>query len=151
PPSADWYPFPALVQDSSGSRNVSATEELIAALADARRRTLTLIGDLEGAQWTGPRLPIVNPPLWEFGHVAWFHEYWERRQLRGLPPLRADGDRLYDSAKVAHDTRWDLPLPSFAEARDYATAVLDHAADWLGGREPSPETRYFHRLGVLHE
>jgi iron(II)-dependent oxidoreductase len=130
---------------------VSTSDELIAALPDARARTLTLIGDLRDGQWLGPRLSIVNPPLWEFGHVAWFHEFWERRHLRRLAALRADGDRLYDSAKVAHDTRWDLPLPSFEETREYATAVLDQALDWLTGGSPSPEARYFHWLGTLHE
>jgi iron(II)-dependent oxidoreductase len=130
---------------------VSASDDLIAALSDARRRTLVLIGDLRDEQRIVARLPIINPPLWEFGHVAWFHEYWERRHLRGLPALRADGDRLYDSAKVPHDARWDLPLPSFAETRGYAAAILDRALDWLTGQNPSPEARYFHWLGVFHE
>ena len=26
-----------------------------------------------------PMLEQVNPPLWEFGHVAWFTEYWVTR------------------------------------------------------------------------
>jgi hypothetical protein len=26
-----------------------------------------------------PCLDIINPPLWELGHVAWFMEYWCRR------------------------------------------------------------------------
>ena len=28
----------------------------------------------------GPYLEIVNPVLWELGHIAWFHEYWTLRQ-----------------------------------------------------------------------
>jgi iron(II)-dependent oxidoreductase len=44
-------------------------------LRDARGRTLSLISDLRGEQLVGPRLPIVNPPLWEVGHVGWFQEY----------------------------------------------------------------------------
>ena len=32
--------------------------------------------ELDGAQWLGPKLAIVNPPLWELGHVAWFQERW---------------------------------------------------------------------------
>ena len=109
------------------------------------------MGDLRGAQLLGPLLPIVNPPLWELGHVAWFHEYWEWRHLRGLPPLRDDGDRLYDSARVAHDTRWDLPLPSFDDTKRYATAILERIAERLRGHEPSADEVYFHSLGMLHE
>ncbi|MEN3352248.1 MAG: hypothetical protein V7640_406, partial [Betaproteobacteria bacterium] len=34
-------------------------------LLDARSRTLMLASDLTGSQLLGPRLKIVNPPLWE--------------------------------------------------------------------------------------
>ena len=39
-------------------------------LVDARRRTFELVADLDDSQLLGPRLPIVNPLLWEIGHVA---------------------------------------------------------------------------------
>ena len=39
----------------------------------------------------GPMLPIVNPVLWEIGHVGWFHEYWTLRHAGEAPGLdRAD-------------------------------------------------------------
>ncbi len=129
----------------------AAAEQLIAGLADARDRTLALVGDLRGAQLLGPRLPIVNPPLWEIGHVAWFHEYWEWRHLRGLPPLRKDGDRLYDSAAVAHDTRWELPLPSFDETIGYGAAIMERVVDRLTSADLTADARYFHMLGLFHE
>src|ERR1035437_7640246 len=47
----------------------------------ARSRALTL--DLRGGQWFGPRLPIVNPVLWELGHIAWFQERWCLRWRAG--------------------------------------------------------------------
>jgi len=45
-------------------------------LLDARARSLRLTADLEGERLLGPKLAIVNPPLWEIGHVAWFQEWW---------------------------------------------------------------------------
>src|SRR5437867_5378233 len=45
-------------------------------LQSARERTRLLTRDLEGPQLFGPKLPIVNPVLWELGHVAWFQERW---------------------------------------------------------------------------
>ena len=42
------------------------------ALYDARRHTLSLVADLSDEQLIGPHLQIVNPLLWEIGHVAWF-------------------------------------------------------------------------------
>src|SRR5262249_30761646 len=56
---------------------------LASQLRDARRRTAALTRDLEGPQLFGPKLAIVNPVVWELGHVAWFQERWCLR-------LRAD-------------------------------------------------------------
>src|ERR1700752_3588810 len=98
--------------------------ELIASLRDARARSLALIEDLNDEQWLGPELAIVNPPRWEIGHVAWFAEYWVLRHLRGRPAPRADADPLYDSAAVAHDTRWRLRLPERADTLEYVAGVL---------------------------
>src|SRR5262245_58265222 len=100
-------------------------------LRDARRRTLDLIADLSDAQMLGPRLRVVNPPLWEIGHLAWFQEKWVLRHARRRPPLRADGDALYDSAAVPHATRWGLPLPSRDETLAYMRRVLDHSLEAL--------------------
>src|SRR4051794_2482184 len=94
-------------------------------LVDARRIACALVADLTDEQMLGPRLRIVNPPLWEIGHVAWFQEKWALRHLHGLPPSHADADRLYDSAAVAHDTRWDLPLPPRAATLSRMQATLD--------------------------
>src|SRR5690349_10973962 len=58
-------------------------DPLAADLRDARSRTLALVSDLDDAQWMGPRLAIVNPMLWEVGHVAWFQEFWTLRHARG--------------------------------------------------------------------
>ena len=122
-------------------------DQLLEALLDARARTLELVLDLDDEQWLGPRLAIVNPIRWEIGHVAWFHEHWVLRHARGRAPLHANGDRLYDSAKVAHDSRWDLPLPDRAGTLAYLREILDRTVAALAdGREP-----YFHRLGLFHE
>jgi len=76
----------------------AVSDPLAAELRDARARTLLLVGDLSDAQWMGPRLPIVNPMLWEVGHLGWFQEFWTLRHARGRAPLIAQGDALYDSA-----------------------------------------------------
>src|ERR1700754_1927521 len=97
---------------------------LYSALQEARGRTLELIEDLSDEQMIGPLLPIVNPLRWEIGHLAFFQEYWVLRHVRQQPPLLSNGDALYDSARVAHHTRWNLPLPSREETLDYMQRVL---------------------------
>jgi len=120
-------------------------------LLDARARTLALVADLDDGQLMGPRLPIVNPMLWEIGHVAWFAEHWVLRELRGEALLRPDADRLYDSMKVPHDTRWDLPLPTRADTLAYMDAVLDRILAVLGEGEVPEDLAYFCRLVTYHE
>src|SRR2546423_12068609 len=117
------------------------------ALRDARARTLLLVFDLDGAQLLGPRLDIVNPPLWEMGHVAWFQEFWTLRTARGRAPLLAHSDALYDSATVAHDTRWDLPLLDRRSVLHYLETVLEHSISALRPGDGA----YFHQLALFHE
>ncbi len=127
------------------------TKQLVEWIQDARRRTLELIDDLDDEQLLGPRLTVVNPLLWEIGHVAWFHEKWVLRHARRRPPLRADGDALYDSAAVPHDPRWNLPLPSRADTLAYMRRVQEDIFEPLDRCEPTPDERYFLLLGVFHE
>lgn len=96
---------------------------------DARRRTGALIGDLADVQLLGPRLSIVNPLLWQIGHVAWFQEKWVLRR-DGQAPLLAGADALYDSA-VPHPSRWDLPLPARADTVAYLEQVRDRVLECL--------------------
>jgi iron(II)-dependent oxidoreductase len=124
------------------------------ALRDSRRRTLALVQDLDDRQLMGPMSPIVNPLLWEIGHIAWFQEKWVLRHLRGKASIRGDGDRLYDSTAVPHDTRWELPLPSREGTLRYMSAVLDEitgALEQRGNAELSEEEAYFHQLALFHE
>jgi iron(II)-dependent oxidoreductase len=128
-----------------------SVESLLQDVADARERTLRLVSDLSDGQLFGPRLGIVNPLLWEIGHVAWFQETWVLRRGLGEAPLLARADSLYDSSAIAHDTRWDLPLPSRADTLDYLRRVRDEVLDRLGRSDPPPDLLYLARYAVFHE
>ena len=97
---------------TAGPLSTMGVRQLIATMREFRARTLALVADLDDRQMIGPRLAIVNPPLWEIGHVAWTQEFWALRHLRGEKPILENGDRLYNSTDVAHDTRWELLLPT---------------------------------------
>ena len=125
--------------------------ERIEELRDARARTLALVDDLDEDAFVVPFSPIVNPPLWELGHVAWFWEYWTLRHLGGREPLRADGDRLYDSAAVHHDTRWQLEIPDRRATLAYMHGVLDLVREALETGACGEREDYFHRLATYHE
>src|SRR5437588_4468674 len=102
-----------------------SVSNLIDALGEARQRTLALSGDLTDEQLMGPRLAIVNPFRWEIGHAAWFQELWVLRHFLGQEPIKSEGDALYNSATVPHNSRWDLWLPNRRETNEYMQRVLD--------------------------
>ena len=118
---------------------------------DARRRSIDVVADLPDDKMMGPPLPMTNPFLWEIGHMAWFQEKWVLRDVCGEPPIRSDGDALYDSSAVAHDTRWDLPLPSREETVAYMLAVRDRVVAQLRGGTPSDLLVYHVIYSVFHE
>lgn len=126
-------------------------QTLIAQIEDARARTLALIEGLDAAQLMGPRLPIVNPLCWEIGHAAYFYEFWVLRQHFGEPPGRPDADRLYDSINIAHDTRWDLPLPSLPDTLAYLREVLGRVRARLGNGAEDPGRDYLAQYALYHE
>jgi len=98
-----------------------------------------------------PLMPIVNPPLWELGHVAYFHEFWvHRRGDRDSPSLVAGADRLYDSARVAHDSRWTLALPDIEATWGYLETVRERTLELLEGGSLSDALAYFIELCILH-
>jgi iron(II)-dependent oxidoreductase len=134
--------------------NKRAIDTLSSDLVASRDHFARITAGVEGERLLGPQLAIVNPPLWEIGHVGWFQEHWclrwrgdGRLGLSILP----NADQLYDSSNVAHDTRWDLPLPNVAATRAYLANVLEQTLERLA-REPENERlRYFVRLATLHE
>jgi iron(II)-dependent oxidoreductase len=137
------------------------------ALLDARERTLRLAQDFRTALGPRPHLPYsaeLNPPLWELGHIGWFQEWWIGRNPqrdRGIladpgvlrpPSLMARADEWYDSSRVPHRTRWDLPLPPAQATLDFLAATLEQTLQALDGLHTADDqSLYFFRLAVVHE
>ena len=139
-------------ESRSAGEMAASVEDLEAWVVDARAHTFDLVRDLSEDQFRVPLLPTINPFLWEIGHVAYFQEYWVLRHAAGRPPIRADGDGLYDSAKVAHDTRWNLPLPSRAETIHYMLEVRDRVLNYIDSSSfDLSRDGYFVLLSVFHE
>jgi len=123
-------------------------------LLEARARTARMTRDLEGERLLGPKLGIVNPPLWEMGHVAWFQERWCLRMVRSGAPVDSileGADALYDSSAVAHDTRWDLPLPDLDATQAYMAEVLERVRARLRREPENAALGYYAQLCLYHE
>jgi gamma-glutamyl hercynylcysteine S-oxide synthase len=141
----------ANVQHANVNGPITADTDLAEWVRDARTRTVDLVADLSDEQLLGPRLAIVNPLLWEIGHVAWFQEKWALRHAAGKTPIRPGVDSIYDSSAIAHDTRWDLLLPSRQETLVYIMAVRDAVLERIEAGKLTDSDRYFIQLGVFHE
>ena len=128
----------------------ASADQLAIELRETRSRTLRLTEDLSPGQLMGPMLPIVNPMLWEIGHVAWFHEYWTLREVHGEPPLIARADSLWNSSTVPHDSRWSLDLPDRGGTLAFLSEVLQRELDRLPGGVDAAG-RYYYELAIRHE
>jgi iron(II)-dependent oxidoreductase len=120
----------------------------------ARARTLAYADALQPRQWLGPYLKIVNPPLWEIGHLGWFQEHWCLRYRADgtlAPSILADADARYNSATVPHADRWHLALPAPGQTLDYLREVLDAVLARLEREGATAHLRYFVQLSVFHE
>ncbi len=147
---------------NSSFRNATSTE-LARALKDARDYTLTLFDCFATAGFDVPArvppLPIVNPPLWELGHLAWFAEWFILREAASSAPAAARraslltrGDDWFDSGRVPHSARWTLELPSTGALKTYCREVLDRVLDKLARLvNPDDAALYPYRLALAHE
>lgn len=135
---------------------------LDAALQDARRHTLALFDALAAAGYDQaekvPHLPILNPPLWELGHLAWFAEWFVLRAASSSrpgdaagPSLLARADGWFDSNLVAHDTRWALDLPGPDALKAYCSTVLERIRAQLAHAPDDDAALYPYRLVLAHE
>ena len=142
-------------------------ELLSLALMDARNHTLHLFAQyqkaLESVNYVVPQLDLVNPPLWELGHVGWFQEWWIARNMQRalgsrcepaharLASIEPNADRWWDSTHVAHNTRWALDLPDANNIRAYLLDTLESTLDLLEKADNSDDALYFYRLCLFHE
>ena len=142
-------------------RNASPSQ-LAAALQDARNYTLALFDRFQSSGLDNvarvPYLPIINPPLWELGHIAWFAEWFVLREAATshpsaarFPCLLEAGDRWFDSGNVAHASRWTLDLPDTSAIKKYADEVFNRILDKLAHTPNNAKELYPYRLVLAHE
>ena len=141
--------MPVLAADRTPTDALRLADEL----RSSRGHLTRITRGLEGSRLLGPKLAIVNPPLWELGHVAWFQECWCLRDGDHVKnrSILSGADALYDSAKVAHDTRWELPLPDLKSTLAYQEEVLDRVLRRLEREPDNGDLHYYAQLATFHE
>ena len=151
-------------QDAKTARHAGPIA-LAAALQASRQDTLSTFAVFERALegLIVPQGDTLNPPLWELGHIGWFQEFWNARNpqraagAKADPDVcrstgvRADADALYDSSRIAHATRWTLPLPDACATRADLSNQLDGTLSLLHKSAIDDDSLYFFRLALMHE
>ena len=134
---------------------IVSTQTLVDLLEDANSRTLELVDGLDSDQIIGPQLPIVNPLLWEIGHVGWFYEQFILRMLYGSKKTLENGDDMYDSIAIEHGVRWDLSLLPLPDSLKYIDEVRDRLIDRLGeisaNNMASEQDSFIYPFATFHE
>ena len=146
----------------TGSFRTANAVQLATAFQDTRAGTLALFDCFTAVGLDQPvnvpPLPIVNPPLWELGHLSWFAEWYILREATSSDPASAvrnslltKGDDWFDSNTVPHRQRWSLDLPSAGAMKTYCFEVFDRVLDKLSRATDDDVTLYPYRLALAHE
>jgi gamma-glutamyl hercynylcysteine S-oxide synthase len=136
--------------------------QLSAALQDARNYTLAMVNAFAAAGYDNianvPRLQIINPPLWELGHLSWFAEWYVLREAASSAPQSArhasllnKSDHWYNSNTVPHDARWTLDFPTGVPLQQYCGDVLYRVLQKLSCADHDETALYPYRLILAHE
>jgi iron(II)-dependent oxidoreductase len=126
-------------------------KKLVNRLIDTRNRELELINDLSDDQMIGQNLRIVEPPIWELGHVGWFQDRWILQNLDKRKPMDAKADALYNSFEIPNAERWGLAFPSREQTLAYISIILEEIISRLESRDPTDVEIYFYNLVLNHE
>ena len=113
--------------------------------------TRHILNNISSTDQLVPQLNILNPPLWEFGHLTWFHEFWVHRDGQvNKPSLMRDADYLFNSSEIAHEDRWSITMPSLDSLLEYNQSVFENTQQLL--RTPfDNKTAYFIQLAIFHQ
>jgi len=127
-------------------------------LAEARARTLGLIGPLDDEQLNRVYSPILSPLAWDLGHIANFEELWLVQTIGGRDPLHGELGRFYDAIENPRRTRGELPILRDAELREYLADVRERTLEVLdeveigpGADDPLLRDGFVYELLLAHE
>ena len=179
-PTADTPLAEADLYGTLAEKHVRLTPAAIEHMyADARERTMRVLGHLDDAQLLGELEDSLNPLVWDVGHCAHFYEAMVLRVLRPdvrvhTPGTLLDGhdvDGMMDSFRADHGDRWGggdgrallevSPVGAYPTFSDLVEGYYDRVVGMClaqlrsapvdGAGTLDPVTTYLHTLGVIHE
>jgi iron(II)-dependent oxidoreductase len=134
---------------------MGVTPDLVAALADARARTLALLEPIADADLHTAPVSIMSPLVWDLAHIGHYEELWLLRALTDAAPTDARFDDVYDAFRHPRAERPALDLLDPDAARcflgDVRKRTLDVLADARPADDPLLADGFVVRMVVRHE
>ncbi len=106
----------------------------VAALQDARQRTLELVGSVKEPDLERVHTPLMSPLVWDLGHIAAYEDLWLVHRFGERPLLREDLAHVYDAFESPRAHRGELPYLRAPAAREYLESVRERTLDVIAQR-----------------
>ena len=106
----------------------------LAALDEARKRTLGLVAPLSETDLERVHSTLMSPLVWDLGHIAAFEDLWIVHRHGGRPLLREELAEVYDAFETPRAGRGDLPFLRHGEALEYLAQVRARTRDVIADR-----------------
>jgi len=100
----------------------------LAALTEARERTLALVAPFCDHDLERVTSPLMSPLVWDLAHIAAYEDLWLCHRHGGLDLLHPQRAAMYDAFETPRQARGDLQLLDRAGATAYLGAVRERAA-----------------------
>src|SRR3954447_26072661 len=97
-------------------------ESMLAAMDEARARTLALIAHLSDEQLEAQLSPIMSPLVWDLAHIAAYEDLWVCHRHGGEEPPGAEPAAVYDAFETPRSVRGEVELLDSGAAREYLRA-----------------------------
>jgi iron(II)-dependent oxidoreductase len=121
--------------DGSPALEVAVDEaQSVAALDEARVRTLTLVASVSDEDLERVHSTLMSPLVWDLGHIAAFEDLWLVHRFGERPLLREGLAEIYDAFETPRAGRGELPFLRPQEAREYLDEVRRRTVDVLASR-----------------
>ena len=130
-------------------------QRLMAALEEARARTLLLVAPLSDEELHTQHDPLMSPIIWDLGHIAHFEELWLTQNLDG-PIEFVEMPGMYNPFEHPRSTRGALPLPALERVREVMNEIRGRVLARLQTAEfdadhPLLAGGYVYRMVLQHE
>ncbi len=113
---------------------VPAQDAAVAALTEARTRTLALVASISDSDLERVYSKLMSPLAWDLGHIAAFEDLWISHRYGGLSLLREGLADIYDAFETPRAGRGDLPFLRPPEARVYLRETRARALQAIAAR-----------------